>query len=80
MPGVRPSGTVEHRSRDVVGEPHPYTLNTDAHLRSCVMGRSESIPIVAGAVQLGEFGCIYFADFDGTRPRDRVVQVQVVGE
>jgi secondary thiamine-phosphate synthase enzyme len=63
-----------------IDEPLPYTLNTDAHLRSVIMGRSESIPIVAGEVQLGEFGCIYFADFDGTRARERVVRVQVVGE
>jgi thiamine phosphate synthase YjbQ (UPF0047 family) len=44
------------------------------------MGRSESIPIVDGSVQLGEFGCIYFADFDGTRARERIVRIQVVGE
>ena len=70
---------VDH-SVNVVDEPLPYTLNTDAHLRSCIMGRSESIPIMDGVVQLGEFGCIYFADFDGTRPRERTVWVQVVGE
>jgi secondary thiamine-phosphate synthase enzyme len=63
-----------------INEPLPYTLNTDAHLRSLIMGRSESIPIIDGAVQLGEFGCIYFADFDGTRTRERTVRVQVVGE
>ena len=63
-----------------IDEPLPYTLNTDAHLRSCIMGRSETLPIVSGEVQLGEFGCIYFADFDGTRERDRVVRVQVLGE
>lgn len=64
----------------VINEPLPYTLNTDAHLRSCIMGRSESIPIVENEVQLGEFGRIYFADFDGTRARERSVHVQVVGD
>jgi secondary thiamine-phosphate synthase enzyme len=63
-----------------IDEPLPYTLNTDAHLRSCLMGRSETMPIVGGEVQLGEFGCIYFADFDGTRPRERTVRVQILGE
>lgn len=67
-------------SVNVVGEPLPYTLNTDAHLRSSIIGRSESIPILGGEVVLGEFGNIYFADFDGTRPRERTVHVQVVGE
>lgn len=70
---------VEH-SVNVVGETAAQTLNTDAHLRSSLIGRSESIPIINGVLQLGEHGNIYFADFDGTRPRRRVVQVQIVGE
>jgi secondary thiamine-phosphate synthase enzyme len=65
---------------NVIDEPLPFTLNTDAHLRSSIIGRSESIPIVDGKLQLGEFGQIYFADFDGTRARERIVRVQVVGE
>jgi thiamine phosphate synthase YjbQ (UPF0047 family) len=65
---------------NVIDEPLPYTLNTDAHLRSCMLGRSESIPVVDGAVITGEFGKIYFLDFDSTRPRDRNVRVTVVGE
>jgi len=69
----------EHCVNDV-HEPLPFTLNTDAHLRSSIIGRSESIPIVNGELQLGEFGRIYFADFDGTRARERIVRVQVVGE
>jgi len=56
------------------------TLNTDGHLRSSLFGRSESIPIVDGVLQLGEHGHIYFADFDGTRARRRTVQVQLVGD
>ncbi|OGO34923.1 MAG: hypothetical protein A2Z16_06785 [Chloroflexi bacterium RBG_16_54_18] len=57
-----------------------WSLNTDAHLRSIIMGRSESIPLVDGAMTLGEFGRIYFADFDQVRARERVVRVQIVGE
>ena len=70
---------VQH-SVDVVGEEPAWTLNTDAHLRSCLLGRSESMPIVDGRVLLGEHGHIYFADFDGTRARTRTVHVQVVGD
>ena len=33
----------------------------DGHIKSCIMGRSETIPIVEGEVILGEFGRIYFA-------------------
>ena len=57
-----------------------WSLNTDAHLRSVMMGRSESIPIVEGEMTLGEFGRIYFADFDQVRARQRTVRVQIVGE
>jgi secondary thiamine-phosphate synthase enzyme len=64
----------------VVKEPLPYALNTDAHLRSSIIGRSESIPINKGELQLGEFGRIFFGDFDGTRSRERTVRIQIVGE
>jgi secondary thiamine-phosphate synthase enzyme len=57
-----------------------WSLNTDAHLRSVIMGRSQSIPVVEGAMLLGEFGRIYFADFDQVRARERNVRVQIVGE
>jgi secondary thiamine-phosphate synthase enzyme len=57
-----------------------WSLNTDAHLRSVLMGRSVSIPVNDGAMLLGDFGRIYFADFDQTRARERTVRVQIVGE
>jgi thiamine phosphate synthase YjbQ (UPF0047 family) len=57
-----------------------WSLNTDAHLRSVIMGRSETIPIIEGKMTLGEFGRIYFADFDQVRARERTVRVQIVGE
>lgn len=57
-----------------------WSLNTDAHLRSVLLGRSQSIPVVDGAMVLGEFGHIYFADFDQVRARERTVRVQVIGE
>lgn len=57
-----------------------WSLNTDAHLRSVLLGRSQAIPVVAGEMQLGEFGRIYFADFDQVRARQRTVRVQIVGE
>jgi secondary thiamine-phosphate synthase enzyme len=65
---------------DDLGEQAVWSLNTDAHLRSCLIGRSETIPIVGGELQLGEFGRIYFVDFDGVRARDRTVQLQIIGD
>ncbi len=57
-----------------------WSLNTDAHLRSVMLGRSETIPLVDGEMTLGEFGCVYFADFDQVRARQRTVRVTVMGE
>jgi len=57
-----------------------WSLNTDAHLRSVLLGRSQSIPVVDGRMETGEFGRIYFADFDQVRARERTVRVQIVGE
>ena len=57
-----------------------WCLNTDGHIRSVIMGRSVTIPIIESEVQLGEFGLVYFADWDQVRSRTRTVIVQVMGE
>jgi secondary thiamine-phosphate synthase enzyme len=57
-----------------------WSLNTDAHLRSVLLGRSQSVPVVDGAMVLGDFGRIYLADLDHTRTRERTVRVQILGE
>ena len=54
--------------------------NTDAHLRSSIIGRSETIVLLDGGMDLGQFGHIYFIDFDQTRARERTVQVMMIGE
>ena len=57
-----------------------WSLNTDAHLRSVILGRSVTVPVEDGAMVLGDFGRIYFADFDQVRARERLVRVQIIGE
>ncbi len=54
--------------------------NTDAHLISSIIGRSETIVVDNGALDLGDFGFIYFIDFDKTRARSRTVDVMLIGE
>ena len=54
--------------------------NADAHLRSSIVGRSETIILADSKLDLGEFGMIYFIDLDQTRARERTVQIQIVGE
>lgn len=56
-----------------------WSLNTDAHLRSVLLGRSVCVPIIDGELQLGEFGRIYFADFDQVRARERTVRFTITG-
>ena len=56
------------------------SLNTDAHLRSCFFGRSETIVLNEGDLSLGDFGFIYFIDWDQVRERKRVCEVQIIGE
>ncbi len=65
---------------DNLGEEAAWSLNTDAHIRSGLVGRSETVPINDGRMELGDFGRIYFVDFDGVRARDRTVHFQLVGE
>lgn len=86
IPTCRKAGQYRHpgprhieRAVGERGEEAFWSLNTDAHLRSVLLGRSASIPLVEGAMQLGEFGRIYFADFDQVRARERTVRVQIVG-
>jgi len=62
------------------GEDERCCHNTDAHLRSALVGRSATVVLIDGRMDLGEFGRIYFIDFDQTRARKRTVQVQVIGE
>lgn len=53
--------------------------NTDAHLRSSIIGRNVTIVLADGEMDLGEYGRIHFIDWDQTRARQRTVQVMVIG-
>jgi secondary thiamine-phosphate synthase enzyme len=67
-------------ARNEANEPGKFSLNTDAHLRSVFFGRSETIVIIDGELDLGEFGFIYFIDWDQIRARKRECLVQIIGE
>jgi secondary thiamine-phosphate synthase enzyme len=51
--------------------------NADAHLKRTIMGHQVIVPITAGALDLGPWEQIFYAEFDGQR-RKRVV-VKVLG-
>jgi len=49
--------------------------NADAHIKSSILGPSETIPIKNNQLQLGTWQAIMLADFDGPRKREIIVQV-----
>lgn len=48
--------------------------NSDAHIKTSLMGPSQLIPVAGGQLCLGTWQKIYFCEFDG--PRRRTVWVQ----
>ena len=52
--------------------------NSDAHLKSSLVGCSRTIAVRGGDLRLGTWQGIWFCEFDG--PRSRQVQVTVLGD
>ena len=52
--------------------------NGDAHLKNLVIGHEVILPITAGRLDLGPWQQVYYAEFDGRRPK-RVI-IKVMGE
>jgi len=50
--------------------------NSDAHVKSSLLGCSEQILIKDGDLMLGTWQGIYFCEFDGPRTRTVVVQIR----
>jgi secondary thiamine-phosphate synthase enzyme len=53
--------------------------NGDAHLKAGLVGPSETIPVIDGALGLSTWQGIFFCEFDGPR-RDRRVSVTVLAD
>jgi len=72
----------EHLSR-LVPPPHGVVTyakadnNSDAHIKSSLVGASLSLIVEAGKPALGPWQAVYFCEFDG--PRSRRVMIRVVG-
>lgn len=52
--------------------------NSDAHLKSTLVGCERTIAVRGGDLRLGTWQAVWFCEFDG--PRTRHVQVTVLGE
>jgi secondary thiamine-phosphate synthase enzyme len=59
---------------------HPESgeTNGDAHLKNMLIGSQVTLPITKGALDLGPWQQVFYAEFDGKR-RKRVV-IKVIGE
>ncbi|MBY4797756.1 YjbQ family protein [Collinsella sp. AGMB00827] len=54
--------------------------NGDAHLRSTLIGSSQTFEVADGKLEMNGLASIFFVDFDRTRPRTRRAKVCVIGE
>ncbi len=52
--------------------------NSDAHIKSSLLGCEKTLIIKQGKLLLGQWQGIYFCEFDG--PRERKLFVEVIGE
>lgn len=61
---LAPHGIWEHDRQD---------NNGDAHLKSGLIGASQTIPVIEGSMGLSTWQNIFFCEFDGPRDRREVV-------
>src|ERR1700733_3004902 len=50
--------------------------NSDSHMKTALVGSTETVWIVAGKLALGRWHAFFFAEFDG--PRSRELRVKIV--
>jgi len=48
--------------------------NSDAHIKSTLVGASQTVLIEAGSLVLGRWQGIYFCEFDGPRRRQLIIK------
>jgi secondary thiamine-phosphate synthase enzyme len=66
--------------RDVVPRERAFVHsegNSDAHIKTMLVGTSAALPVADGEVRLGRWQAIFLCEFDG--PRDRELWVTVTG-
>ncbi len=49
--------------------------NAHSHIKASFIGPSETIPLLKGNLKLGTWQSIFFAEFDGPRSRNVLVQI-----
>lgn len=49
--------------------------NSDAHIKSSLMGNSALVPVQAGKLSVGSWQAVFFCEFDGPRNRKLIVEL-----
>jgi secondary thiamine-phosphate synthase enzyme len=52
--------------------------NADSHIKTALVGSSETIPVEGGRLALGRWQSVFFAEFDG--PRTRELRLKIVSD
>ena len=64
LKNVAPNGVWRHDKIDG---------NADAHIKSGIVGPSETLPLDNGELMLGQWQNVFFCDFDGPRSRRELI-------
>ena len=70
---------MEDKEGEVAKNPS-VLLNADAHLKASLLGSSKEFVIRDGELMIGQYGYIYFVDFDSNRPRKRKCNLCIIGQ
>ena len=73
LEGLAPHEPISRYRHNRTGED-----NGDAHIKRSVMGREVVVAVTGGRLDFGPWEQIYYAEFDGMRPKK--VLVKIIGE
>ncbi len=73
LEGLAPHEPIDRYRHNRTGED-----NGDAHIKRTIMGREVVIAVTEGRLDFGPWEQIYYAEFDGRRPKR--VMVKIIGE
>ncbi len=73
LEGLAPHEPISRYRHNNTGED-----NGDAHIKRTIMGREVVVAITGGKMDFGPWEQIYYAEFDGRRPKR--VMVKIIGE
>ncbi len=73
LEGLAPHEPISRYRHNNTGED-----NGDAHIKRTIMGREVVVAITGGKLDFGPWEQIYYAEFDGRRPKR--VMVKIIGE